>query len=161
MEETIFLVICSVIFFIMAVLVIWGFRQQKRVHKKIVKDLVAKLTTAPLIVNPRAYYYGLANRGILQSHELLSVLVISADLMYLVVPPVGLMSKIDLTIKISEIKKLSYSNKFVYPGVRYPGMLMLTFEQDGKQDELAIHPTDRELTMSTLEKLTGLTFSER
>ena len=155
------LLILLLIIVTMVFIAVFAYRQQKQKHQKLAQKITSQLETPALVSDPRAVYFGLASRGILQPHELLAVLVISTEVIHLVVPPVGMMSPIDLTIKISDINALTYSNAFLYPGTRYPGMLMLTFGQGGSQEEVAIRPTDRELTMQTLEKLTGLTFCER
>ena len=80
-----------------------AYRKQARHHQNIARELTSSLRSEPLVVKPRATYYGLASRGAFQPHELLAVLVINSDQIRLVVPPVGLMSKIDLKIKIETI----------------------------------------------------------
>ena len=123
--------------------------------------MVAEGGSPALVVDFAVWYEGLASRGILQPHELGGVLVISKDLIHLVVPAGDFMSNLELKIPASEIKLLLSSDRFVYPGSRMPGLLILVFKQAGETEELAFRPTDRELTMKTLEQITGLGFEER
>ena len=152
-----FIAICCVIFILMIPLAIIGYRKQKQNHQKITQDLVSASRKPVLLKIPDAIYYGLASRGSLQPHQILSILVMNEDKLFLVVPPVGLMSKIELTIKLSTIRKLVLTNKFVYPLTRYPKLLVITFHQAGVEDQLALSSPDLDHTITLLEKQTGLT----
>jgi len=149
------------IFLFLVVIGIWGYRHQKRWHRRLAKKMLRETEASALVVDFSIWYEGLASRGILQPHGLRGVLVISKDLIHLVVPAGDFMSNLELKIPVSKIKKLLYSDQFVYPGSKMPDLLILVFEQDGKTEELALRPSDRERTIKALEKITGICFVKR
>ena len=105
--------ICCIIAILVIYFVIISYRKQKQKHQQITQDLVKTSRTPVLLQSPDVVYYGLASLGTLQPHQLLSILVINEDQLFLVVPPVGLMSKIELILFVFGLLFLEFANELL------------------------------------------------
>ena len=141
-----------------AILIPFAIWRLKSLRTKGIAEMKARLGEASIrMLDPRAVYYGLASRGVMQPRELGGIWAVSTDQMVFKSFNYGGPSSIDLVVPLSQVRTLDVRSNFQHMGKNIVGgLLVIGFGPDGPTEEVAFRLDDRVAAEACIRQLTGL-----